>query len=345
MAAVLCFGCKDTDDLSSELNKESQIHALHLQNHYIEIYKKYLKATVSIAVPGIGLNEKYKAVGSGFFINDEGYIITCRHVVEGRGNLYAVQGLTGKTWPIKVYNEDKNFDLALCRADFSGIKPRDLEFIPVPPESSPKPGSIYVALGAPHGLADTITNGIVSYTLRLRVDPSMPNRGYVQLSESVFPGSSGGPVLDLTGSLIGMTRFTLTPYGPGSAGPGFAIPANHLYTFSQNQSDIKGIREKSLRGIIEIPFATPFLMRKLNLPHMSGVIVSYVLDGSPAHKAGIRRYDFITHVENMPVANVAVFQQLMIICKDKKDVSLSIVRDGATKEIKIEGFIKKKLKK
>ena len=99
-----------------------------------------------------------------------------------------------------------------------------------------------MAIGAPGGMKETMLSGFVARDLRLNPDPAMYQAdSYVQLSGPVLPGSSGGPVLDMSGSIIGMMRFTLSVGGPGAAGFGFAIPASNLFRFALNQKDLKGI--------------------------------------------------------------------------------------------------------
>lgn len=334
--AYAVVSCNKGPD-AKELDRESRLHAMHLQNHFINLYEKYMPATVTIVSAG-GAGRP-SPIGAGFFINGEGYILTCRHVVAGLGSCTVIQGKTGKIWNAAVYNEDANYDIALLRADFDGKKPEKLPFIPLTPDAQARTGSLYVAIGAPGGMKETMLSGIVSRDLRLNADPAMPGRSYVQLSGQVLPGSSGGPVLDMTGSVIGMMRFTLGPGGPGNAGFGFAVPVNDLYRFALSQEDIRGMKERALRGIVEIPFTTPYLAGKLGLPDTYGALVSYVKPGSPAEKAGIMRYDFIISVEQKQVTSAAEMINALSGLKDKKEITVTLIRKGETLRKTMSGFI------
>jgi S1-C subfamily serine protease len=322
---------------AKELDRESRLHAMHLQNHFVNLYEKFMPATVTI-VAADGANRN-APIGSGFFINREGYVLTCRHVVAGRKTCSVLQGMTGTVWQAAVYNEDVEYDIALLKVDFGDKKPVELPYIPLTPDAQARTGSLYVAIGAPGGMKETMLSGIVARDLRLNADPAMPGRSFVQLSGPVLPGSSGGPVLDMTGSVIGMMRFSLSAGGPAATGIGFAIPGADLFRFALNQKDIKGMKERSLRGIDEIPFTTPFLAVKLGLPDTRGAIVSSVKAGSPADRAGIMRYDFIVQVGGKQVASPGDMINAMADLKDKEAITITLIRKGETLEKKITGFI------
>ncbi|HOD14597.1 MAG: trypsin-like peptidase domain-containing protein [Spirochaetes bacterium] len=203
--------CKKKEG-GEQLDRDSLLYTMYVKNHFISLYEKYMPATVTILTPG-GANGN-APVGSGFFINDEGYIITCRHVVAGRKTCSVMQGMTGKVWTAAVFHEDPAYDLALLKADFGRKKPDRLPHIPLSADARARTGSLYMAIGAPGGMKETMLSGIVARDLRLNADPAMPGRSYVQLGGPVLPGSSGGPVLDMSGSVIGMMRFTLIAGGP-----------------------------------------------------------------------------------------------------------------------------------
>ncbi len=318
-----------------EVNQESYIQALHLQNFFLKFAKDHLYKTVTIQLQK-GISDKYQSIGSGFFINEEGYLLTCYHVVYGKNKLLISPYGSTKKYKAVVANEDKANDLALLKIDFEENIRERFSFVQVPQERVLNYGHMYVAFGAPNGLKDSITTGIISHPLRNEVDESFPLNSYIQLSETVYPGSSGGLVLDLTGKLIGMMRFTYSSLESGASGPGFAIPFNVIYDFLQKQKDLVLLKNKALRGIVEIPFTTTYLAKKLNLPHLAGMIVSYVEENSPAAKSGLRRYDFITHVEGEQVGNFDQFIEIMDKWKSKKVIELTIIRDSKVEKIKLE---------
>ena len=320
-----------------QLDRDSLLYTMYVQNHFISLYEKYMPATVTIVTPE-GAN-KYAPVGAGFFINDEGYILTCRHVVTGRKTCSVMQGGTGRVWTAAVFHEDAGYDLALLKTDFDGKRPEKLPCIPLSADAQARTGSLYVAIGAPGGMKETMLPGFVARDLRLNADPAMPGRSYMQLSGPVLPGSSGGPVLDMSGSVIGMMRFTLRAGGPAAAGFGFAIPAGALYRFALNQKDIRGIKERAQRGIDEIPFTTPYLAGKLGLPDTYGALVSSVKPGSPADRAGVMRYDFIIRVNGKQVMSPAEMSNALASLKDRESVTITLIRKGEMMEKKISGFM------
>ena len=321
-----------------QLDRDSLLYTMYVQNHFIGLYEKYMPATVTIVTAeGAG---RHTPVGAGFFINDEGYILTCRHVVAGRRTCSVMQGKTGRVWTAAVFHEDAAYDLALLKTDFGGKKPEALPFIPLSADARARTGSLYVAIGAPGGMKETMLSGFVARDLRLNADPAMPGRSYVQLSGPVLPGSSGGPVLDMSGSIIGMMRFTLSAGGPAAAGIGFAIPASNLYRFALEQKDLKGMKERAQRGIDEIPFTTPYLAGKLGLPDTYGALVSSVMPASPAEKAGIMRYDFIIRVEGKQVMSPADMSNALLELRDRESVTITLIRKGEMMEKKISGFMK-----
>jgi S1-C subfamily serine protease len=341
LSAALVFAyatgaCNKGPD-AERLDRDSLLYTMYVQNHFIQLYEKYMPATVTIVTDG-GAGKR-SPIGTGFFINREGYILTCRHVVAGRRSCAVMQGKTGKVLTAAVFNEDAGHDIALLKADFGDKKPVDLPFIPLTPDAQAKTGSLYMAIGAPGGMKETMLAGIVSRNLRLNADPAMPGRAYVQLGGQVAPGSSGGPVLDMSGSVIGMMRFTLNTGGALDSGTGFAIPANDLYRFALNQKDIRGMKEHDLRGIEEIPFTTPYLAGKLGLPDPYGALVSSVGPGSPADRAGIMRYDFIISVEQKQVTSAAEMTNAFSELKYKKDITVTLFRKGETMKKTISGFM------
>ncbi|MCB1157728.1 MAG: serine protease, partial [Leptospiraceae bacterium] len=245
--------------------------------------------------------EKYTVLGTGFFINNEGHILTCYHVVRNKTKVWINLGGTQKHLQAKVIGDDYKYDLALLKAEFEDPIPTKIPHITIPYEEFPARGTEYISFGASHGRRDTLIKGYVANIVNKGIADDRPEEYYLQLSEPVLSGSSGGPVIDLSGKLIGMNRFTYSLGGKGTFGPGFAIPTDILYNFVKNQKEVVSVKTKAMRGIIEIPFTTMYLVKKLNLPDMAGVIVSYPEKDSAAEKAGIKRYDYITHLNGKQI--------------------------------------------
>ncbi len=338
--AIASAACGESKkDRAERLKNSSYLNSLQLQHHFVGMYEKYLPALVSVAPYKSG-TARPGSIGTGFFINDSGFLLTAAHVVAGRDRVLLYQGGTGVRWVAKVYNVDKKNDMALLKADFGKNPPKKQVFIPMPLSREVKTGSLFMAMGAPYGLTDSYWTGTIAHARRVAADKSRPYLTHVQLSSPVYPGSSGGPVLDLQGELIGMLRFTLTPYGRGTQGPGFALPYKLLREFSRNQKPIKEERLKALRGIVLIPITTPFLLKKVRLPDLRGALISTVRENTPAARAGLKRYDFIRTVDGKRVNSAPDFTKAMRAKIAQEQIKIKIHRDGKEIELTVSGFLK-----
>ncbi|PJZ71298.1 S1C family serine protease [Leptospira perolatii] len=329
LLAFFSLQCSDKTQIEN-LNEESLLISLHLQSRLISLFEAQLPATASIFPKGS--TETSKAIGSGFFINRRGNLLTCQHVIQGRREVIVQQGKTTKKWKAIVIKEDKELDLALLEVQ---IDSESVPFLAIPKIYTGKHGTIYLAIGASYGLPDSVTFGLISFPQRANVDPAKPLQGFVQLSQSVLPGMSGGPILDLEGTLIGVQRFTYTPTGLAGIGPGFAIPAGKLSAFVESDLGVLADKQKVQRGIIEIPITTPFLVNKLKLPSPFGVIVSSTEKGSPAERAGLQRYDFIVAVDEEKIRFAGDFFRIMSSKNVKEDIVLTIFRSGKEQKITV----------
>ncbi|XDD50509.1 S1C family serine protease [Leptospira sp. WS92.C1] len=324
----LLFACSKEEVNLEDLNEESLNVSLHLQNRLNGLFSKISPATVSVFPKGSTTGST--AIGSGFFIDSEGHVLTCHHVIRGGSEFLIQPSKSGKLLKAKLIKEDASFDLALLETETDG---ESNSFIPVPKANVPKEGTIYLSFGAAYGLPDSVSTGIVSFPQRSKVDPYHPEKGFVQLSLPIYPGMSGGAVVDLQGNLIGVQRFTYNTGGNQPIGPGFAIPAGHVSNFLESSVQLRENKIKTQRGIVEIPFVTPHLIQKLKLPHPLGVIVSYVQKDSIAEKTGVQRYDFITHVNGKKVNFATEFYRE--IAAQSAECQIKLVRSGKEIEIKL----------
>ncbi|TGK32750.1 PDZ domain-containing protein [Leptospira gomenensis] len=313
--------CSKNSQEVEDINEASLNVSLHLQNRLNVLISKISPATVSVFPKGSTAGST--AIGSGFYIDAEGHVLTCHHVIRGGSEFLIQPARSGKLIRAKLIKEDPEFDLALLESvNEEGQTP----FIPVPKMNVPREGTVYLSFGAAYGLPDSLSSGIVSFPQRSKVDPARPEKGFVQLSLPIYPGMSGGAVVDLQGNLIGVQRFTYNSGANFPIGPGFAIPAGHVSNFLESSVQLRENKIKVQRGIVEIPFVTPYLIEKLKLPHPLGMIVSYVQKDSIAEKAGIQRYDFITHVSGKKINTSSEFYRE--IASDSNAVTLEFFRNG-----------------
>jgi serine protease Do len=238
------------------------------------------------------LPQEYRqnALGTGFIIDKEGFILTNNHVVEQTEEL-KVRLSDEKEFKAQIVGRDPKTDLALIKIDAQ--KP----LIPLVLGDSDglEVGDWVVAIGNPFGLGNTVTAGIVS--AKYRQIGGGPYDNFIQTDASINPGNSGGPLLDLGGKVIGVNSAIFSQNG-GNIGIGFAIPINMAKQLLPQLR--QGKVSRSWLGVM-IQNITPELKAKLGLGTDEGALVSDVVSGGPAEKAGIKRGDVILQFNDKPI--------------------------------------------
>ena len=232
------------------------------------------------------------ALGSGFFISADGYLVTNNHVVD-KGSSFTVVLEDGTELPAKVIGTDSKTDLALLKVNDPGHTFTYVKFA----NSAPRVGDWVVAVGNPFGLGGTVTAGIVSAKGR---QIGGPYDNYIQIDAPVNRGNSGGPTFNLQGEVIGVNTAIYSPSG-GSVGIAFDIPAS---TVSSIVNDLMK-HGSVVRGWLGVQIQTvnQGIADSLGLKQAEGAIVGEVMNGSPAQKAGFKVGDAITEVNGKPVKN------------------------------------------
>ncbi len=240
------------------------------------------------------------SLGSGFFISEDGYLVTNNHVVD-KGSSFTVVLDDGTELPAKVIGTDDKTDLALLKVDDPSRKFTYVKFA----DGTPRVGDWVVAVGNPFGLGGTVTAGIVSAEGR---QIGGPYDNYIQIDAPVNRGNSGGPTFNVNGEVIGVNTAIYSPSG-GSVGIAFDIPAS---TVSSVINDLMK-HGSVVRGWLGVQIQTvdQGIADSLGLKQVEGAIVGEVTDGSPAAKAGFKVGDAITAVNGQPV-------------KDSRDLALRI---------------------
>ena len=258
-----------------------------------DIYKKagpgvaFIQATIVEDTPnafGFPEQQRGQATGSGFVLNDKGYIATNAHVVAGASDVQVSFG-DGDPVPAKVVGRDPSTDLAVIKVDPAKVK---LTTVPLGDSDSLRVGDPVVAIGNPFGFDDTVTTGIVSALGRQIKAPNNFSIDHtIQTDAAINPGNSGGPLLDQQGRVVGINSQIATgDSGKGSVGIGFAIPINLAKEVFP--ALIKNGRvPHAYIGITTAPL-TPSLVSDFNLPSDHGALVQAVEAGSPGEKAGLR---------------------------------------------------------
>ena len=263
-----------------------------------------------------------KGLGSGFIISSDGYIITNNHVVQKTDEI-----------DIILENEDK------YRAEIIGTDPKtDLALLKINPKSPLTPvkigssstleiGDWVVAIGNPFGLGNTVTSGIVSAKGRSLGLGAYDD--FIQTDAAINPGNSGGPLFNYQGEVVGVNTAIIA----GGQGIGFAIPMNMVNRIV-TQLKTSG---KVVRGWlgVHIQEITPEIQQSLKLPDDSGALISDVAPDSPAEKAGIKRGDVVTEINNTKIDEMDDLPKLVANLSPGTNTSLNIIRDGKYKNINV----------
>jgi serine protease Do len=258
-----------------------------------------------------------RAMGSGFVINADGYIVTNNHVVDGASEI-RVKFADGRELTGRVVGRDPRTDLALLKVDAKG-----LVTIPIGDSVALKVGEPVMAIGNPFGLEQTVTTGIVSATGRVIGDG--PYDDFIQTDASINPGNSGGPLINASGQAVGINTAILSQTG-GSVGIGFAIPVN-LAKPVLTQLASAGQVTRGWLGVAIQPL-TPDLAKGFQLSTTDGALVTSVIDGSPAAKAGLKSGDVIVSYDGRKVARSGDFPRVVAETPVGRSVPIEVLRDG-----------------
>ena len=288
------------------------------------------------------LNPNQEGLGSGFFIDGKGHVLTNYHVIESASEV-KIMLEDGTEIEAKIVGTDKHNDLAVLQIDIS--QAGNAKYLTLGDSSTVKPGQMAIALGSPYGLQGSITVGVISgigRSLPGSTERTMTN--IIQTDAAINPGNSGGPLLNSKGEVIGIN--TAIEYNANSLG--FAIPINTAKT--QLPEMLKGGEVKTAWLGIEGTPVTKELAKKLNLKVEKGVYVVGVMSNSPAAKAGLIEGgvstsnpnepsaggDVITAVDGQPVGTV---QDLLSYFNTKRPgdkITLSVQRGDQQLSIPVE---------
>lgn len=273
-----------------------------------------------------------QTLGSGFIISDDGYIVTNYHVVKDASRI--IIQLTDKREfkgdEIEIIGIDPRTDLALLKIT-TGEKLPYLEF---GNSENTKVGEWAIAVGNPFHLEGTLTVGVISAKGRANIPlPEGPDlQSFLQTDAAINPGNSGGPLVNIYGEVIGVNTAITSPSG-GNVGIGFAIPANLAKTV------IAALRNdgRVVRGYLGVYLqeVTVELQEALNLPSFTGVLISDVVEKTPADKAGLLSGDVVIEYDGQPVADMQSFRLQVSATRVGKTVKMKVYRDGKTKTLNV----------
>jgi len=259
-----------------------------------------------------------KGTGSGFIINQEGYVLTNEHVVR-KADKIKVTLSDGREFDGEVIGSDVTSDMAIVK-----IKADHLPTVTLGNSDELRVGEIVIAIGNPYGLQQTVTMGVVSAK-----DRSIPTgvgghiyKDFIQTDTAINPGNSGGPLLNIKGEVVGINT-AIIPYAQGI---GFAIPINMAKRNIDDLINLGKVR-RSWLGVY-IQEVTPEIAEQFDLTEAKGVLVGDVIEGSPAKKAGINRGDIIVKVNEEEVNSPGELQDKIRDIDIGKKANIEIMRDG-----------------
>ncbi|GGI69041.1 serine protease PepD [Saccharopolyspora subtropica] len=283
------LGGGDNSITSLDQSRPARSTSTAPQGSVQQVAEKVLPSVVQLQV----LSTRGGGEGSGIVISQDGYILTNNHVVEGgrRGRITALFH-DNRTAPVQVVGTDPKSDLAVVKADITGLTPAELgrsDDLPV--------GAPVVAIGSPFGLSGTVTSGIISAKDRpVRAGGESGSQDTVlnalQTDAAINPGNSGGPLVDMDGRVVGINSAIYSPGSgleqAGSVGLGFAIPIDQASRIATELKDTGSATQTTLGVMIT------------NGPQ-PGALVRDVVPGGPAEQAGIRSGELITKIDDRAI--------------------------------------------
>ena len=260
------------------------------------------------------------AVGSGFFITSDGFIVTNYHVIKDATQITIVLN-DGREFTGTVSGTDPRTDLAVLKIDG-----KDFSYLEFGDSDSLEIGEWAIAIGNPFALESSLTVGVVS--AKGRQDLGIAAfEDFIQTDAAINPGNSGGPLLNIHGDVIGVNNAIMTRSG-GYMGVGLAIPSKMVKNVI-DQIINGGVVKRAYLGILLQPVDKE-LAEAMNLESQDGVLISDVVKGSPAEKAGIKQGDIIITYGDKPAKNVNKFRNDIAMMQPGSEIKLKILRSGKT---------------
>jgi serine protease Do len=264
--------------------------------------------------------QRHTALGTGFLIDTDGYVVTNEHVVRDAAGV-RVRLSDDREFDAEVVGRDPKLDLAV-------LKLKGASSLPVAPLGSSEQlrvGEHVLAVGNPFGLGHTVTLGIVS--AKARTIGAGPYDDFIQTDASINPGNSGGPLFNWRGEVVGIN----TAIRAGANGIGFAIPVDAL------KDVLPQLREKGFvqRGKLGLAFQpmTRDLASSLGLDAPKGALVAQVEPGGPAERAGIKPGDVIVEVNGTPIHHAEELPRNVARNAPGAEIKVGVVRGKQRRDV------------
>jgi serine protease Do len=267
--------------------------------------------------------------GSGFIYDREGHVITNHHVVEGADEVL-VRLVDGQEYLAEVVGSDPQTDVAVLRLEERGR--RDLPVARIGSSDPLQVGDWVLALGSPLDLEATVTAGIVSAKRRQLTNRPAALESFIQTDAAINPGNSGGPLVDLTGSVVGINSAILG--GRGFIGYGFAIPIDLAQKVIGDILEYGEVRRPQLG--VQIQAVSAVDAEVYRLPEIRGAEIVQVVEGSPAEEAGLELGDVVVAVDGDRIDDPADLTTTLAEHQPGDEVELTLYRDGRERRVSVE---------
>ncbi|XWN34798.1 MAG: trypsin-like peptidase domain-containing protein [Roseivirga sp.] len=284
----------------------------------------------------LGLSRRF--IGSGVIIDQDGYIVTNHHVIDGAAQIKVALN-NNDVYTAQLVGQDRNTDLAVLK-----IEATHLPYLPFGDSDALRIGEEVLALGSPYGLRFTVTKGIVSAKARnvrymkRELGAKLPVEALIQIDAAINPGNSGGALVAVQKSqatqkeevaLVGINSARL----PDSPGICFAIPASIAQRVTE---DLRAYRtvHRAMLGIC-VDRVSAELAHAKGLPKVSGVCIARIWRAGAAEKAGLQKGDIIVAIDGHEITSTPQFLEWTLHYKPRDTVRVAYYRGGTRSEVRV----------
>lgn len=276
---------------------------------------------VPFQVP-VPFNSEGLSLGSGFIINERGYILTNAHVISNALDIRVVLSEEQKEYSAQIIGIDRLSDTALIKIEPDFIP----NVLPFGDSDALRMGEVVLAMGNPLGFQHSVTSGLISAKERVSPHPKDRFVNFLQTDSAINPGSSGGPLINLHGEVIGINTAIIQQ----AQLIGFAIPINTVKEVMGML--IIGETERGWFGASAIPISHAAAV-ELEFSGSGGLLIKEVEKESPAEVSGLKAKDILVEFNHTPIDNFIVFRRKLLALVPGQAISLTVFRDGKTFEV------------